>query len=143
MRPERFELPTYSSGGCRSIQLSYGRTADLYSVHRCRRRLNGRRVETRLAASPAGSSTAADLPKAFILVIKLQQAIARVVALAAIGAGNKASDVHAAAVVILGNGKVRAATARDEEHAEFLLVHRVVGHTSNLGHLSAFSQIRS
>jgi hypothetical protein len=26
VRPERFELPTYSSGGCRSIQLSYGRT---------------------------------------------------------------------------------------------------------------------
>ena len=25
MRPERFELPTYSSGGCRSIHLSYGR----------------------------------------------------------------------------------------------------------------------
>jgi hypothetical protein len=25
VRPERFELPTYSSGGCRSIQLSYGR----------------------------------------------------------------------------------------------------------------------
>jgi hypothetical protein len=40
VRPERFELPTYSSGGCRSIQLSYGRTADSYSVHRCRRRLN-------------------------------------------------------------------------------------------------------
>ena len=27
VRPERFELPTYSSGGCRSIQLSYGRAA--------------------------------------------------------------------------------------------------------------------
>jgi hypothetical protein len=26
VRPERFELPTYSSGGCRSIHLSYGRT---------------------------------------------------------------------------------------------------------------------
>jgi hypothetical protein len=30
-RPERFELPTYSSGGCRSIQLSYGRA--IFSLH--------------------------------------------------------------------------------------------------------------
>ena len=27
MRPERFELPTYCSGGNRSIHLSYGRPA--------------------------------------------------------------------------------------------------------------------
>ena len=27
VRPERFELPAYSFGGCRSIQLSYGRTS--------------------------------------------------------------------------------------------------------------------
>src|SRR4029077_7851642 len=30
-RPERFELPTYSSGGCRYIQLSYGRVP--FSLH--------------------------------------------------------------------------------------------------------------
>jgi hypothetical protein len=32
VRPERFELPTYSSGGCRSIQLSYGRALQVYNV---------------------------------------------------------------------------------------------------------------
>src|SRR5204863_7884713 len=37
-RPERFELPTYSSGGCRSIQLSYGRV--MFSVHRLFRAIN-------------------------------------------------------------------------------------------------------
>jgi hypothetical protein len=40
VRPERFELPTYSSGGCRSIQLSYGRAADSSSVHRSSDGLN-------------------------------------------------------------------------------------------------------
>jgi hypothetical protein len=60
VRPERFELPTYSSGGCRSIQLSYGRAAGSSSVHRSHGRLNdwgqvGIRVETRLAASLACS----------------------------------------------------------------------------------------
>src|SRR6202521_575975 len=60
VRPERFELPTYSSGGCRSIQLSYGRAADSSSVHGRRGRLNdcgeaGIPVETRLDASLACS----------------------------------------------------------------------------------------
>jgi hypothetical protein len=34
VRPERFELPTYCSGGNRSIHLSYGRTprASVYTV---------------------------------------------------------------------------------------------------------------
>src|SRR5579872_5044512 len=33
VRPERFELPTCCSGGNRSIQLSYGRTRIIYSLH--------------------------------------------------------------------------------------------------------------
>src|SRR6267378_1984916 len=62
VRPERFELPTYSSGGCRSIQLSYGRAADSSSVHCSHgtsQRLVAIPVETRLAASP-GCSIAGD-----------------------------------------------------------------------------------
>jgi hypothetical protein len=30
VRPERFELPTYCSGGNRSIHLSYGRVDSVY-----------------------------------------------------------------------------------------------------------------
>jgi hypothetical protein len=30
VRPERFELPTYCSGGNRSIHLSYGRPCSVY-----------------------------------------------------------------------------------------------------------------
>jgi hypothetical protein len=30
VRPERFELPTYCSGGNRSIHLSYGRLTSVY-----------------------------------------------------------------------------------------------------------------
>ncbi len=38
VRPERFELPTYCSGGNRSIHLSYGRPN--FSLHGKLRRLN-------------------------------------------------------------------------------------------------------
>ena len=79
-------------------------------------------VETRLAASPADCSTAADFPEALRLVIERQQAIARVVTLAAVRAGNEAAEVHSLAVVILGNGEGGAATAGDQEHARVLLV---------------------
>jgi hypothetical protein len=34
VRPERFELPASSSGGKRSIQLSYGRAAQVYNGKR-------------------------------------------------------------------------------------------------------------
>ena len=32
VRPRRFELLTYSFGGCRSIQLSYGRTLHIINL---------------------------------------------------------------------------------------------------------------
>jgi len=47
----------------------------------------------------------------------MQQAIARVVALAAVGAENKTAQMHSLAIIILGNGKGCAAAARYEEHA--------------------------
>src|SRR5450755_1899119 len=62
-----------------------------------------------------------NFPKAFLLVVEREQAIARVVALAAVRAGNEAANVHSPPVVIFGDGKGRAATAGDEEHAEFPL----------------------
>jgi hypothetical protein len=41
VRPERFELPTYSSGGCRSIQTELRAHCGLSSVHRGSGALNG------------------------------------------------------------------------------------------------------
>src|SRR6202795_2557505 len=59
VRPERFELPTYSSGGCRSIQLSYGRAAGSSSVHRSSDGLNKLRVGTGVSPVQAERSSAA------------------------------------------------------------------------------------
>ncbi len=67
-------------------------------------------------------SAAPDFPEVFVLIVERQQAIARVVTLAAFGTGNEAADVHSPPVVILGHGKAHAATAGDEEHAKFFLV---------------------
>ena len=55
-RPERFELPTYSSGGCRSIQLSYGRAVvmQVYIVGRHASMVaDGRAFDARLFRCPA------------------------------------------------------------------------------------------
>ena len=41
VRPERFELPTYCSGGNRSIQLSYGRAQ--FSLHASALAINHRK----------------------------------------------------------------------------------------------------
>src|ERR1019366_6864 len=95
-------------------------------------------VGTRLA-SPAQPLAAADFPKAFILVVESQEPIARVVTLAAVGAGNEAAEVHSTAVVILGNGKAGAATARDEEHAKVFLAFRLVLGRTFLHQLFAIS----
>ncbi len=80
-----------------------------------------------MTRSPDALATA-DLPEAFILIVERQQAIARVVALAAPGAGNEAAEVHSPPVVILSHGKTQAAAARDEEHTKLLrgIFHRSV-----------------
>ena len=55
VRPERFELPTYSSGGCRSIQLSYGRAA-VMQVYIVRPEWLNRREEAKLRSSWTGEA---------------------------------------------------------------------------------------
>ena len=71
-RPERFELPTYSSGGCRSIQLSYGRAVGTVSVYIASvGRLNGAvRGKPRLYG-PLFLSAAANFPEVFLLIIEV------------------------------------------------------------------------
>ena len=71
-------------------------------------------------------STAADFPEALVLIIERQQAIAGIVALAALGTGDEATDVHSRSVVIVGNGKAGATAARNDKHAKVFLVFRIV-----------------
>jgi hypothetical protein len=59
-------------------------------------------------------------PKALLMITEVKQAIARIVPLAALGAGNEAAQVHSLAIIVLGNSEAQAATAGDQEHAEIL-----------------------
>jgi hypothetical protein len=58
------------------------------------------------------------LPEVFVVIAEAEQAVARVVTLATVGAGNEAAKVHSLAVEVLGYSEGPATTARDEEHAK-------------------------
>src|SRR6266404_2557756 len=77
-----------------------------------------------LPASLGGyqTSAAVHLPKAFLRIAHSQNPVLRIMTLAAIRTGKEAADMRALAVEVLGNGKSRAATAWDEEHAGMLLL---------------------
>jgi hypothetical protein len=75
-------------------------------------------------------SASANLPEAFVLIVEMQSAISRIVALAAVGAGNETADVHSLPIEIFGNCKGRATTAGDQEHAEVQLGRVALGFSS-------------
>ena len=57
----------------------------------------------------------AHFPEVLFLIIEMQQPVPRIVALAAVGAGNEAADVHPLAIVVFGDGKGAPTTAGYEE----------------------------
>ena len=59
-----------------------------------------------------------DFPIAFGVESHLEQAVLRIMALAAAGTGHVAAPSRALAIVVLGYGEGGAATAGDQEHAE-------------------------
>src|SRR5436305_5006003 len=127
VRPERFELPTYSSGGCRSIQLSYGRVVPVY--------IEPRVPSTQLADNPGEECrlqiddclTTINFPEALPVVIHAQDAVLGIVTLSTSGTWKEAADMGALPVEIFGNREGRAATARDQKHAgeRFLIFSRL------------------
>jgi hypothetical protein len=62
-------------------------------------------------------STPVNRPKMLVLIAQPKQSIARIMALATFGAGDEASQVHAATVIVHSDRKSRSTTARDEENA--------------------------
>ena len=65
VRPRRFELLTYSFGGCRSIQLSYGRTLSISNIPYLRflpfqpsARTNPKQVDCAVTTPNAGNGRA-------------------------------------------------------------------------------------
>jgi len=59
---------------------------------------------------------ATHFPELFILIVEPKQPVTWIVPFAAIRAGNIAAQMHAFAVVLVGNGERRPAAARDEQH---------------------------
>jgi hypothetical protein len=92
----------------------------------CSRRFPGQANEVGNCAVRSTCLAVVHSPISCPMITEPKRAVPGVVALPAIGAWNKAANVHALAIKVFGNSKARATTTGDEEHAHripFLLAH--------------------